>query len=213
MGLASRIDPKCGLAMAQARFPTMQRSMRKNVTALTAAILTALALVACGDEPKDTRTSGGSEPAPSPTTTATETNPEQPSKPTEAGKVSKDLDQKPEIPKPTGSPPTKLEAQDIVKGKGTAAKEGDKVTVQYVGVAFSTGEEFDASWERDEPFEFTLGAGEVIPGWDEGVVGMKEGGRRQLTIPAELAYGAQGSPPAIGPNETLVFVIDLEKVS
>jgi peptidylprolyl isomerase len=186
--------------------------MRKNVTALTAALLAALALAACGDEKKDSRNSAASEPAPSPTTTATETNPEAPSTPTEGGKVSKDLDQKPEIPKPSGSPPTKLEALDIVKGKGKAAKEGDKVTVQYVGVAFSTGEEFDASWERDEPFEFTLGAGEVIPGWDEGVVGMKKGGRRQLTIPAELAYGAQGSPPAIGPNETLVFVIDLEKV-
>jgi peptidylprolyl isomerase len=186
--------------------------MRKNVTSLTALVLAALSIAACGDEePKDSRDSA-SKPVPSPTTTATETNPESPSTPTEGGKVSKDLDQKPEIPKPTGSPPTKLEALDIVKGKGTAAKEGDKVTVQYVGVAFSTGEEFDASWERDEPFEFTLGAGEVIPGWDEGVVGMKPGGRRQLTIPAELAYGAQGSPPAIGPNETLVFVIDLEKV-
>jgi peptidylprolyl isomerase len=186
--------------------------MRKNVTALTAAILAALALAACGDEPKDSRDSAASEPAASPTTTATETNPEEPSKPTEGGKVSKDLDEKPEIPKPTGTPPSKLESEDIVEGKGKEAKEGDKVTVQYVGVAFSTGEEFDASWERDEPFEFTLGAGEVIPGWDEGVQGMKEGGRRQLTIPAELAYGAQGSPPAIGPNETLVFVIDLEKV-
>jgi peptidylprolyl isomerase len=200
------------LPLAQERFRTMQRPMRKNVTALTAAVLAALALAACGDEPKDSRNSA-SKAAPNPTTTATETNPEAPSTPTEGGKVSKDLDEKPEIPKPTGSPPTKLEALDIVKGKGKATKEGDKVTVQYVGVAFSTGEEFDASWERNEPFEFTLGAGEVIPGWDQGVVGMKVGGRRQLTIPAELAYGAQGSPPAIGPNETLVFVIDLKKVS
>jgi peptidylprolyl isomerase len=190
----------------------MHRPMRKNVTALTALLLAALTLAACGsDEPKDSRDSA-SKPAPSPTTTAEETNPEQPSTPTEGGKVSKDIKKKPEIPKPTGSPPPKLEALDIVKGKGKAAKKGDKVTVQYVGVAFSTGEEFDASWDRDEPFEFTLGNGEVIPGWDEGVVGMKEGGRRQLTIPAELAYGAQGSPPAIGPNETLVFVIDMVKV-
>ena len=189
----------------------MQRLMRKNVTALTALLLLALSIAACGDEPKDSRDSL-SKAAPSATTTATETNPESPSTPTEGGKVSKDVNEKPEIPKPTGSPPTKLEALDIVKGKGTAAKKGDKVTVQYVGVAFSTGEEFDASWERNEPFEFTLGAGEVIPGWDEGVVGMKEGGRRQLTIPPELAYGTNGSPPAIGPNETLVFVIDLKKV-
>ena len=199
-------------ALAQGRFPTMQRLMRKNLTALSAALLAALALAACGDEKTDSRQSGASQAAPSATTTATETNPETPSEPTEGGKVSKDLDEKPQIPKPGGSPPTALRVDDIVKGKGKAAKKGDKVAVQYVGVAFSTGEEFDASWERGEPFEFTLGGGEVIPGWDEGVVGMKEGGRRQLTIPAELAYGAQGSPPAIGPNETLVFVIDMEKI-
>jgi peptidylprolyl isomerase len=189
----------------------MQRLMRKNVTALTALLLAALSIAACGDEPKDSRDSA-SKPAPSPTTTATETNPQAPSTPTEGGKVSKNVKEKPEIPKPTGPPPTKLEALDIVKGKGKAAKKGDKVSVQYVGVTFSTGEEFDASWSRNEPFEFTLGNGEVIPGWDEGVVGMKEGGRRQLTIPAELAYGASGQPPAIGPNEALVFVIDMVKV-
>jgi peptidylprolyl isomerase len=194
----------------------MHGLMRKNVTALTALLLSALAIAACGsDEPKDSRDSADqpSQAAPSPDTTVTESNPADPSKPASpAGKVSKDLKQKPEIPKPSGSPPTKLESEDIVEGKGAKAKEGDKVSVQYVGVAFSTGEEFDASWERGEPFEFTLGAGEVIPGWDQGVVGMKVGGRRQLTIPAELAYGAQGSPPAIGPNETLVFVIDLKKI-
>ena len=194
----------------------MQRLMRKNVTTLTALFLSMLALGACGGDKEDSRDSAGSEPsqaAPNPDTTATETDPSQPSKPASPeGKISEDVDTKPEIPKPGGSPPTKLEANDIVEGKGTAAKEGDKVSVQYVGVAFSTGEEFDASWERGEPFPFTLGAGEVIPGWDEGVVGMKEGGRRQLVIPAELAYGAQGSPPAIGPNETLVFVIDMVKV-
>jgi peptidylprolyl isomerase len=190
--------------------------MRKNVTALTALlIVAALALAACGSDKSDSRDSAAepSKPAQSPDTTVTESDPSQPSKPASPqGKVSKDLKQKPEIPKPSGSPPTKLESEDIVEGKGKAAKEGDKVSVQYVGVAFSTGEEFDASWERGEPFEFTLGAGEVIPGWDQGVVGMKVGGRRQLTIPAELAYGAQGSPPAIGPNETLVFVIDLKKI-
>ena len=185
--------------------------MTRNLTAVTAAVLAALTIAACGDEPTDSRDSA-SKPAPSPTTTATETNPEQPSTPTEGGKVSKDLETKPEIPKPTGSPPTKLESVDIVKGKGKAAKDGDKVTVQYVGVAFSTGEEFDASWERNEPFEFTLGAGEVIPGWDQGVAGMKVGGRRQLTIPPDQAYGPAGSPPAIGPNETLIFIVDLQQI-
>jgi peptidylprolyl isomerase len=194
----------------------MQRPMRKNVTALTALLVAAaLPLTACGSDAKDSRDSASqpSQAAPSPDTTVTESDPSQPSKPASPeGKISKNLKQKPEIPKPSGSPPTKLESEDIVEGKGKAAKEGDKVSVQYVGVAFSTGTEFDASWDRGEPFDFTLGAGEVIPGWDQGVVGMKEGGRRQLTIPAELAYGAQGSPPAIGPNETLVFVIDLVKI-
>ena len=81
--------------------------------------------------------------------------------------------------------------------------------VQYVGISFKNGRQFDASWDRGEPFAFQLGAGQVIPGWDQGVEGMKVGGRRQLVIPPDLAYGKQGSPPAIGPNETLVFVIDL----
>jgi peptidylprolyl isomerase len=121
----------------------------------------------------------------------------------------KDTSAKPVIPKPTGTPPSKLAKDDIVKGRGAPAKTGDTVTVQYEGVTFSTGEEFDASWDRGQPFTFTLGAGKVIPGWDKGVVGMRKGGRRMLTIPPELAYGAQGAPPVIGPNETLVFVIDM----
>ena len=86
--------------------------------------------------------------------------------------------------------------------------------MQYVGDSWSTGETFDASWDRGaEPLEFPLGAGQVIPGWDQGIQGMKEGGRRLIVIPPDLAYGPQGSPPVIGPNETLVFVVDLEKVS
>jgi len=190
--------------------------MRKHVTALTTLVL-ALALAACGDEPKDSRDSGASEgasqAAPNPETTVTESTPQEPSKPASPeGKISKDLKQKPEIPKPGGTPPTKLEGEDIVEGKGKKVKKGDKVTVQYVGVSFSTGEEFDASWERPEPFEFTLGSGTVIPGWDQGLEGMKVGGRRKLTIPPELAYGQNGQPPAIGPNETLIFVIDLKKI-
>ena len=99
-----------------------------------------------------------------------------------------------------------------MKGKGPAAKKGDNVTVHYVGVTFSTGEEFDASWNTGQPFSFPLGGGQVIQGWDKGIEGMRKGGRRKLTIPPELAYGAQGSPPAIGPNETLVFVIDMLEV-
>jgi peptidylprolyl isomerase len=104
-----------------------------------------------------------------------------------------------------------LRVEDIVKGKGRAAKQGDSLTVQYAGVTFSTGTEFDASWNRGEPFTFELG-GQVIPGWNQGLEGMRPGGRRKLTIPPQLAYGAQGQPPSIGPNETLVFVIDLVRI-
>jgi hypothetical protein len=129
------------------------------------------------------------------------------------GEISKNLDEKPAIPQPTGQPPSELESEDVVTGKGATAKEGDNVTVQYVGVNFSNGAEFDASWNRGEPFEFTLGAGQVIPGWDEGVAGMKEGGRRKLVIPPDQATARRARPRRSAPNETLVFVIDLEKVT
>jgi len=119
---------------------------------------------------------------------------------------------KPSVTVPKGAPPKKLEAKELEEGSGAEAKSGDKVTVQYVGVNYKNGKEFDSSWSRNEPFSFSLGAGEVIPGWDQGVEGMKVGGRRELIIPPELAYGEAGAPPSIGPNETLVFVIDLLEV-
>lgn len=119
---------------------------------------------------------------------------------------------KPEVTVPDGEPPQQLEQTDLIEGTGAEAKSGDEVTVQYVGVGYESGEEFDSSWSRNEPFSFTLGAGEVIPGWDQGVAGMNVGGRRELVIPPELAYGEAGSPPAIGPNETLIFVVDLVEV-
>ncbi|MEA2448296.1 MAG: hypothetical protein QOG63_228 [Thermoleophilaceae bacterium] len=126
---------------------------------------------------------------------------------------SSDLNVKPVIPKPKGPPPTGLQTRDVVQGNGKTAGSGDKLTVQYVGVSWSTGQEFDSSWSRGkQPFQFQLGAGMVIPGWDQGLVGMKVGGRRELVIPPDMAYGPQGQPPAIGPNETLIFVIDLKKV-
>ncbi len=129
------------------------------------------------------------------------------------GGISKDLDKEPAIPAPSGEPPTTLISKDIVKGKGKPVKQGDLASVQYTGVAFSTGQKFDASWDRGaEPFQFPVGAGQVIAGWDQGVPGMRVGGRRELVIPGDLAYGAQGSPPTIGPNETLIFVVDLVKI-
>lgn len=115
---------------------------------------------------------------------------------------------KPKVEVPDCTPPETLVVNELEKGTGAVAKAGDEVSVQYVGVGFDTGKEFDASWGR-EPFTFQLGAGSVIKGWDQGVEGMKVGGRRELIIPPELAYGEAGSPPSIGPNETLVFVIDL----
>jgi len=116
---------------------------------------------------------------------------------------------KPEIDFPGGEPPTELEITDIWEGDGVAAKAGDTVQVHYVGVAYSTGEEFDASWSRGDPLEFRLGVGQVIAGWDQGVQGMRVGGRRQLIIPPDLAYGDRGAGHSISPGETLIFVCDL----
>lgn len=116
---------------------------------------------------------------------------------------------KPKVTVPDGPPPKKLEVEDIEEGDGAAARAGNQISVNYVGVSYSNGEEFDSSFNTGAPFDFALGAGMVIPGWDQGLEGMKVGGRRQLVIPPQLAYGPQGSPPVIAPNETLVFVIDL----
>ena len=117
--------------------------------------------------------------------------------------------EKPEIDFPGGEPPADLEIKDLWEGDGEVAQAGDFVKVHYVGVAFSTGEEFDASWNRGTPLDFQLGVGQVIQGWDKGVQGMKVGGRRQLVIPAHLAYGDRGAGGRIGPGETLIFVCDL----
>lgn len=128
--------------------------------------------------------------------------------------VSTDLSKKPDPGKAKGEAPAELQASDVVVGTGAAAKSGDSVDVQYVGVLFADGKEFDSSWKRgSKPFNFTLGQGAVIKGWDEGVAGMKVGGRRVLVIPADLAYGAQGSPPTIPANAPLVFVVDLKKIA
>ena len=115
----------------------------------------------------------------------------------------------PKVTVPTGAAPKKLETKDLITGTGPEAKNGQTITVNYVGVLYKGGKEFDASWKRKEPFSFQLGKGAVIPGWDQGIPGMKVGGRRELIIPAELAYGARGSGSAIPPNSPLVFVVDL----
>ncbi len=120
--------------------------------------------------------------------------------------------ERPQIDKPAGDIPFDLGIDDLVHGDGDEATPGTKVSVHYVGVAFSTGEEFDASWNRGQPFEFKLGKGQVIPGWDAGVQGMKVGGRRKLVIPSAMAYGARGAGGVIKPHEPLVFVVDLLSV-
>lgn len=159
-------------------------------TVLTIFACMALALAGCGGGDS---TTGTSPEAPESTS---------PAAPAAAGS-------KPKVQVPKGAPPKQLEIKDLRPGSGDQAKAGAQVTVQYVGVLFKSGKQFDASWDRGEPFSFTLGRGEVIPGWDQGVEGMKVGGRRELIIPPKLGYGSAGFPPTIPPNETLVFVVDL----
>jgi FKBP-type peptidyl-prolyl cis-trans isomerases 1 len=158
---------------------------------LTIGLCAALAIAGCGG--------GGS----SSSSTAESSTPASSEAAADVGK------KKPKVEVPGGPPPKTLEKKELVEGSGAEAKAGDEVTVQYVGVGYTSKEQFDASWDRGEPFSFALGAGQVIAGWEEGIPGMKVGGRRELTIPGELAYGATGSPPTIGPNETLIFVVDL----
>ena len=119
---------------------------------------------------------------------------------------------RPTVSVPQGSPPAQLESSDLIVGTGASAQSGQTVTVQYDGYSWTTKKEFDASWNRNQPFSFPLGQGQVIRGWDQGVVGMKVGGRRELIIPPALAYGAQSRTPAIAANDTLIFVIDLVSV-
>ncbi|MCW2605341.1 MAG: FKBP-type peptidyl-prolyl cis-trans isomerase [Frankiales bacterium] len=116
---------------------------------------------------------------------------------------------KPSVTVPDGPPPTDLVIDDLEVGTGDEAVAGKTCSMQYVGVSWSTGTQFDASWDRGQPFSFQLGAGRVIRGWDLGVAGMRVGGRRQLTIPAALGYGQQGAGSDIKPGETLIFVVDL----
>jgi peptidylprolyl isomerase len=175
--------------------------LRKALT--TAIAVSALIAAGCGGDDDEASESSAAQTTPP----AFET----PAVPEEGGDLT-DTSVKPAVEVPEGEPPTELETEDIVEGEGEAAEAGDTLTMQYVGVSYATGEQFDASWDIGQPFIFELGAGTVIEGWDEGLVGMREGGRRQLVIPPDMAYGAAGSPPVIGPDETLVFVVDLVEI-
>lgn len=173
--------------------------VRASISILALCIV--LAVAGCGGDDSTTESTETTQ------ATTTEAPPAESTAPKQAKpETSKS---KPKVTVPSGSPPKQLEVKDIEVGSGPTAKAGDVVSVHYVGVGYGSGEEFDASWDRGEPFPFQLGAGMVIQGWDQGVSGMKVGGRRELIIPPELAYGEAGSPPAIGPNETLIFVVDL----
>jgi peptidylprolyl isomerase len=165
-------------------------------------LLLALAVSACGGDDN----SGKDQAATSPATAST-----PPTTPAATTPATPETATKPKVTVPSGPPPKTLVIKDLKPGSGQAAKAGDQVTVQYVGVNYADGQQFDASWDHGAAFPFQLGAGMVIPGWDQGVVGMKPGGRRELIIPPGLAYGAQGQGP-IAPNSTLIFVIDLERI-
>jgi peptidylprolyl isomerase len=187
---------------------TRNRSLTRPGLAL-AALGAALAIAGCGSGGSSTITIGNQNPADNALIKAGEKAGESSSTAAVKTPTTGPLSKEPKVTPPSGPAPTKLETKDLIVGSGAEAKDGDKVTVNYVGVLYKTGKEFNASWETKEPFPFTLGKGEVIKGWDQGIVGMKVGGRRELIIPPELAYGKTGSPPKIPANETLVFVVDL----
>jgi peptidylprolyl isomerase len=179
--------------------------MRTKLITLTLALVLSAGIASCGED--DEPASGGDETAatPTPTETATESGVEA-----IVQAIGKDTSAKPEVPAPQGDPPPELVIRDIVRGKGPKAKAGDELSMQYVGTSWSTGQQFDASWDRGaQPFTFPLGQGAVIAGWDQGIVGLRKGGRRLLIIPPDMGYGPSGTPDgSIAPNETLIFVVD-----
>ncbi|MFV2039090.1 MAG: FKBP-type peptidyl-prolyl cis-trans isomerase [Acidimicrobiales bacterium] len=198
--------------------------MFKSATLRLLAALVAFSLIAaaCGDD-DDTGdvaaqaddviddTQDEEDPAVEPTTDQVDETPTAGTVPTPGVEADvTDLSVKPPITVPDGPPPAVLVTNDIVTGAGPVAASGDFAIMQYVGVSYSTGVEYDASWDRGQPFTFTLGQGQVIQGWDDGIVGMSPNGRRELTIPPDKAYGEDGSGSgAIGPDETLIFMVDL----
>ena len=186
--------------------------MRRLALMLALALLLPFALAACGDDPGASDGDGSQDEASEPASEdapddATETDEEIAMVEGDAGvKVTGEAGVKPEITLPGGEPPTELTYSDLIVGEGPEAPEGASVSMHYVGIAWSNGEQFDASWDRGQTLDYPLS--DLIVGWQRGVPGMKVGGRRLLVIPPDLGYGPQGTGP-IGPNETLVFVIDL----
>jgi len=184
------------------------RHIRRQLVVMAAGLLGAAAIAGCG-----TAASGGKiqlapsqgATAPSSSTAAVNTTPVTTPKPPSP------LATEPAVHVPHGPPPKRLVVEDLIKGSGKVARPGDQITVNYVGALYQNGKVFDSSWKRHQPYTTTLtsGAGGVIEGWVKGIAGMRVGGRRELIIPPNLAYGRTGSPPAIPPNSTLIFIVDL----
>jgi peptidylprolyl isomerase len=193
-------------------FKTLHSPFRSRAGLAAAALGAAVVIAGCGSGGSSTITVGNENSADNAFIKSTETTStaSTPSTSTTAKTpTTGPLSKEPKVTPPSGPAPSKLETKELIAGTGAEAKVGDNVTVNYVGVLYKGGTEFNASWETKEPFTFVLGKGQVIPGWDQGIPGMKVGGRRELIIPAALAYGAKGSPPKIPANAPLVFVVDL----
>jgi FKBP-type peptidyl-prolyl cis-trans isomerase len=184
---------------------------RRTVSRALMAVALSVSLAACGDSDGGSDASASSSPS-EPSAQACETVPPTA---TPAEGLSTDLAQKPEPPATDAAPPCGLVISDIVVGTGAEAVDGSTAAVKYVGTFYESGEEFDSSWSRssDETIEVPLGAHAVVPGFEQGIVGMKVGGRRMITIPSDLGYGPDGRPPVIPGNSTLVFVMDLVEVT
>jgi peptidylprolyl isomerase len=191
-----------------------RRPLRRVVPAALVGLVGALTLAACSSSPSNSSASGGSTTSTTAAATAPTTGTSGPigTIPVADRSPAGTSGTAPTVTVPSSAPPTALESADLITGTGAAAVAGDSVTVQYVLATYSSGKVVQSSW-TSKPFTFTLGAGQVIPGWDQGVVGMKVGGRRELIIPPAYGYGAQSPGPGIAANDTLVFVIDLLSVS
>jgi peptidylprolyl isomerase len=186
------------------------RAVRSRVSVAAAALGAAILIAGCGSSGgSSTITIGNENTTDNALIKASETTSTASTSTTAKTPTSGPLSKEPTVTPPKGPAPAKLETKELITGTGAEAKAGSAISVNDVGVLFKTGTEFESSFKRDEPFTLTLGKGQVIPGWEQGIPGMKVGGRRELIIPASLAYGVKGSPPKIPANETLVFVIDL----
>ena len=180
----------------------------RRLALLAVPVMIAVAVASCGSSSKTTTPPTTAAPASPSAGVGSQIASIPPADRSPAGTIGT----KPAVTVPSGPPPTALESADLIPGSGPAAQAGQQVTVQYVGVSYTTKHEFDSSWSRHQAFPFALGAGQVIPGWDQGVAGMKVGGRRELIIPPALAYGARSPGAGIAPNDTLIFIVDLISV-